>query len=73
MANTVHKSTPLGRITLDITLEGEAPTIPDSEVRELILILRDTAESLEKAISWVTRHQHPAKYFMTMDAGPKIH
>ena len=55
MADTLNKSTPLGLITVEITLEGEAPKIPTSEVLDLIRLLRETADNLEETLGSCVR------------------
>ena len=70
MADTLFKTTPKGWISVEITLSGEAPKIPTSEVLDLIRILRETADNLEETFQRCNKGQHPA---MLMDVGANIH
>ena len=64
------KTTPKGWISVEITLSGEAPKIPLSEVLDLIKILRETADNLEVIFQRCSKGQHPG---MLLDVGANIH
>ena len=70
MADTLTKVTPLGLISVEITLEGEASQIPTSEVLDLVKLLRETADNLEAVTNHCVKGQHPA---MSMGFSFKVH
>mgnify|MGYP001610572654 CR=1 FL=1 len=70
MAGVLTKTTPEGWISVEITLSGEAPKIPMSEVLDLIRILRETADNLEETFQRCSKGQHPA---MLLDVGTNVH
>ena len=70
MADTLLKTTPKGWISVEITLSGEAPKIPMSEVLDLIRILRETADNLEETFQRCKKGQHPS---MLLSVGEHIH
>ena len=52
MPDPLIKTTPLGLISIEIRIDGDAPTVPTSEVRDLIVLLRETANNLQATLNY---------------------
>ena len=58
MSDNIKKMTPLGHFLLEITIEGDGPSIPLAEVLDLIALLRQTADNLEATMK-ACKHDSP--------------
>lgn len=68
MTDSLIKHTSLGLISIEIHVDGDGPTIPTSEVHDLIALLYETAHNLETALN-----SHVKKELLPMHVSHRIH